>query len=58
MGWLALAAACTACGACIEACPFDAISEVALDGRRAAHVDAAGGQGCRACAPGCPEGAI
>jgi heterodisulfide reductase subunit A2 len=52
------AAACTACGACLEACPFDAIAEVATDGRRAAHVDAAGCKGCGACAPVCPEDAI
>ncbi len=52
------AAACTACGACLEACPFDAISEVAIDGHRSAHVDAAGCKGCGACAPICPEDAI
>jgi heterodisulfide reductase subunit A2 len=51
-------AACTACGSCLEACPFDAISEVTTDGRRAAHVDAAGCKGCGACAPVCPEDAI
>jgi heterodisulfide reductase subunit A2 len=52
------AAACTACGSCLEACPFDAISEVTLGGRRSAHVDAAGCKGCGACAPVCPEDAI
>ena len=52
------AAACTACGACLTACPFDAISEVTLDGTKAAHVDAAGCKGCGACAPVCPEDAI
>ena len=51
-------ATCTACGACLAACPFDAISEVALDGRTAARVDAAGCKGCGACAPVCPEDAI
>jgi heterodisulfide reductase subunit A2 len=52
------AGACTACGACLEACPFAAIGEVELDGRRVAHVDAAGCKGCGACAPVCPENAI
>jgi heterodisulfide reductase subunit A2 len=52
------AAACTACGTCLEACPFSAISEITTDGRRAAHVDAAGCKGCGACAPVCPEDAI
>ena len=51
-------AACTACGACLEACPFAAIGEVELDGRKVAHVDAAGCKGCGACAPVCPENAI
>jgi heterodisulfide reductase subunit A len=50
--------ACTACGACLAACPFQAIAEVELDGRRVAHVDAAGCKGCGACAPVCPEDAI
>jgi heterodisulfide reductase subunit A len=52
------AAACTACGDCLTACPFAAISEVALDGRTVAHVDPAGCKGCGACAPVCPEDAI
>ena len=52
------AAACTGCGSCLDACPFQAIAEVQLDGRQVAHVDAAGCKGCGACAPVCPEDAI
>jgi heterodisulfide reductase subunit A len=48
------AEACTACGGCVAACPFEAI---ALAGKTA-RVDAAVCKGCGACAPVCPEDAI
>ncbi|HZS29785.1 MAG TPA: FAD-dependent oxidoreductase, partial [Gaiellaceae bacterium] len=50
--------ACTACGDCIQACPFAAIAEVSLDGRTVARIDPAICKGCGACAPACPEAAI
>ena len=50
--------ACTWCGACVEACPFGAISQIAVDGRTVAVIDAAGCKGCGACAPVCAEDAI
>ena len=47
------APACTACGVCVDACPFGAIS---IDG--IAAIDAAGCKGCGGCVPVCPENAI
>jgi len=47
------APACTACGVCVDACPFGAIS---IDG--IAVIDAAGCKGCGGCVPVCPEDAI
>ena len=52
------AGACTGCGACVEACPFGAISLVDGDGGALAAIDRAGCKGCGACAPVCPEDAI
>ena len=49
-----LSGMCTACGACIEACAFGAIS--AADG--AVAIDRASCKGCGACAPACPEDAL
>jgi heterodisulfide reductase subunit A len=50
--------ACDACGECVEACPFGAISLVERDGTTVAAIDAAGCKGCGACAPACPQDAI
>ena len=47
------ASLCTSCGACVESCPFGAIS---LDG--VALIDAAGCKGCGGCVPVCAEDAI
>jgi heterodisulfide reductase subunit A len=49
---------CTWCGACEQACPYDAIGRLELDGKIVALVDPASCKGCGACAPACPEGAI
>ncbi len=52
------ASACSGCGACVEACPFGAISMIARDGGEVAQIDRAGCKGCGACAPVCGEDAI
>jgi heterodisulfide reductase subunit A len=49
---------CTWCGECADTCPFDAVSEVALDGKKVAVIEAAGCKGCGGCVPICPEDAI
>jgi heterodisulfide reductase subunit A len=49
---------CTWCGECAEACPFDAIGHVALNGKQVAQVEAAGCKGCGGCVPICAEDAI
>lgn len=50
--------ACTWCGACQEACPYDAVRAEEVDGRRVAVIDSAGCKGCGGCAPSCPSDAI
>jgi heterodisulfide reductase subunit A len=52
------AAACTACGDCLAACPYDAIALSDVDGRRAAVVSETTCKGCGGCVPLCPEDAI
>jgi heterodisulfide reductase subunit A len=49
---------CEWCGKCAEACPFDAVHQVEVSGKRLARVEAAGCKGCGACAPVCPADAI
>ncbi|MBC7223603.1 MAG: ATP-binding protein, partial [Anaerolineae bacterium] len=46
--------ACTACGACADACRFDAV----LPGEEAYRIDASACEGCAACFYQCPTGAI
>ncbi len=50
--------ACTGCGDCVPACPFEAIALSGSDGARFAVIDPTGCKGCGACAPVCKEGAI
>jgi heterodisulfide reductase subunit A len=58
--------ACTACGKCLTACPYDAISMAAgaavsmaaLDGREVAVISETGCKGCGGCVPVCPDDAI
>jgi heterodisulfide reductase subunit A len=50
--------ACTWCDKCAEACPYDAITKVAFDGREIAGVDEVICKGCGACVPVCDEVAI
>ena len=50
--------ACTACGKCLTACPYDAISMAASAGREVAVISETGCKGCGGCVPVCPEDAI
>jgi heterodisulfide reductase subunit A len=50
--------ACTACGDCLTACPYDAISMAEADGRPTAVISPTGCKGCGGCVPICPENAI
>jgi heterodisulfide reductase subunit A2 len=50
--------ACRGCGACLDACPFAAISLVDSDARKLATIDPAACKGCGGCVPVCPEDAI
>jgi heterodisulfide reductase subunit A len=52
------AAACTACGECLTACPYDAIAMGEEGGRHAAVISPTGCKGCGGCVPLCPENAI
>ncbi|HEY3334085.1 MAG TPA: 4Fe-4S binding protein [Candidatus Limnocylindrales bacterium] len=50
--------ACTACGDCLTACPYDAIHMVEEGNRHYATISAANCKGCGGCVPICPENAI
>jgi len=50
--------ACTACGDCLTACPYDAISMTEGADRHAAVISPTGCKGCGGCVPLCPENAI
>ncbi len=50
--------ACTACGDCLTACPYDAISMAEGADRHIAAISATGCKGCGGCVPICPENAI
>jgi heterodisulfide reductase subunit A len=49
---------CSWCGTCQEACPYDAIGRLALNGKQVAAVEAAVCKGCGGCVPVCAEEAI
>jgi len=49
---------CEWCGKCLEACPYEAIEKVSIDGKEVARVIDALCKGCGACAPVCPVDAI
>jgi heterodisulfide reductase subunit A len=51
-------AACTWCGKCAEACPFDAIAQVDYEDKKVAKVIEANCKGCGMCTPVCPTDAI
>jgi heterodisulfide reductase subunit A len=50
--------ACTWCGKCLEACPYDALEQVKADGKAVAEVIRTACKGCGGCAPVCPTEAI
>ena len=52
------AEACTDCGKCLTACPYDAISMASADGRAFAVISETGCKGCGGCVPVCPDDAI
>ena len=52
------AIACTACGKCLTACPYDAISMAIQDGREVALISETICKGCGGCVPVCPDDAI
>jgi heterodisulfide reductase subunit A len=51
-------AACTWCGKCLEACPYEAIEKVAVEGKEVARVIPSLCKGCGACAVPCAANAI
>ncbi|HKK41711.1 MAG TPA: 4Fe-4S dicluster domain-containing protein, partial [Bacteroidales bacterium] len=50
--------ACTWCGACTEACPFDAIIMTKDESKDTASINNSVCKGCGMCLPVCPENAI
>jgi len=49
--------ACTWCGKCLEACPYDALERVEVEGKAVARVIRSACKGCGGCVPVCPEDA-
>ena len=49
---------CTWCGACAEACPFDAIKMVKDENKEIAAINNSVCKGCGMCLPVCPTDAI
>ncbi|MBN1398242.1 MAG: CoB--CoM heterodisulfide reductase iron-sulfur subunit A family protein [Bacteroidetes bacterium] len=49
---------CTWCGACAKACPFDAVTQINLEGKEIASVNMTVCKGCGMCLPVCPVNAI
>ena len=49
---------CNACGVCLTACPYDAISMGEEGARHVAVISPTGCKGCGGCVPICPENAI
>ncbi|MGC8644665.1 MAG: 4Fe-4S binding protein [Thermoplasmata archaeon] len=49
---------CEWCGKCAEACPYDAIRKVQINGKEVATIEEGICKGCGACVPYCPVNAI
>jgi heterodisulfide reductase subunit A len=49
---------CTWCGACMEACPYEAVQRVSIEGKEIAEISAVLCKGEGACVPICPAQAI
>jgi heterodisulfide reductase subunit A len=49
---------CTACGECLEACPYGAIEMAVAGSKPVAVISETGCKGCGGCVPVCPENAI
>jgi heterodisulfide reductase subunit A len=50
--------ACTWCGECLEACPYDALEQVESEEKQVARVIKTACKGCGGCVPVCPTDAI
>jgi heterodisulfide reductase subunit A len=50
--------ACTWCGECLAACPYDALEQIEVEGRAVADVIRTACKGCGGCVPVCPADAI
>jgi heterodisulfide reductase subunit A len=50
--------ACTWCGLCLEACPYEAPRQTEETGKTLAVIDKAACKGCGGCIPVCPKNAI
>ena len=50
--------ACTACGLCLDACPYGAIEMTVGEGKPVAIISETGCKGCGGCVPVCPDNAI
>ena len=49
---------CTWCGACEETCPYGAVEEIEVDGKKVAEISKTTCKGCGGCVPVCPVKAI
>jgi heterodisulfide reductase subunit A len=49
---------CVWCGECLKACPFEAIEQKEIDGKKIATVNKSVCKGCGMCAPVCPTNAV
>ncbi len=49
---------CKWCGACVDACPFNAIARVEENGKAIASISKSSCKGCGMCLPVCPEDAL
>ncbi len=48
---------CTACGTCVEVCPYDAREVIDIEGKKKLRTSTELCMGCGACVSVCPQGA-